>query len=91
MSASPGTIQGTQSGVSWAGAKVAAVLLAMVMAVTLFAMTRSTSTAGTKPVSATFQVGEQLSGGRNTVPAAVKSVPASEPIVIGSYVCHQCR
>ncbi len=91
MSASPGTIQGTQSGISWAGAKVAAILLAVVMAVTLFAMTRSTSATGTKPVATTFQVGDQLSGGKNLGGTTSDSLPARQPITIGSYVCHQCR
>ena len=90
MSAKGGTIQGTQTGVSWAGARIAAVLLTVVLAVTLFAMTRGASSTDTEPASTRLEVTQQ-SGARNDMGVPASTLPALQPIVIGSYTCHQCR
>ena len=91
MSAGAGTIQGTQTGTSWAGAKIAAILLAVVIALTMFAMTRGSGVTGTKPASATFQESDQLSGGRHTPTTTANDAPAWKPVKVGSFVCNQCR
>ncbi len=88
MSTRAGTIQGTQVGVSWAGARVAAILLTIVLAVTLFAMTRGSSSADTVPAGAKF---EQLSRDGSVKVGTSDRLPARQPITIGDYVCHQCR
>ena len=90
MSAKAGTIQGTQTGVSWAGGRIAAILLIAVLALTLFAMTRGGAVEKT-PASTRFEVNEQLSGGRNLAGATSSTLPVRQPIMIGSYACHQCR
>lgn len=89
MSAKAGTIQGTQTGVGWAGARIAAILLAVVLTVTMFAMTRGGSSGDTVPAGARFE--ETQSGGGYTAGVPAGTLPAREPIVIGSDVCHQCR
>ena len=89
MSAKAGTIQGTQTGVSWAGGRIAAILLIVVLALTLFAMTRGT--VAKTPASTRFQVTEQLSGGKNVTGVTSRTLPGGQPIMVGSYACHQCR
>jgi hypothetical protein len=85
MSTKAGTIQGAQTGTSWAGGRIAAFLLAVVLAVTLFAMNRSSGTSQPAPTTAKVET---------TVPAGFGHVaPATQPrmpIVNGS-ICHQCR
>jgi hypothetical protein len=90
MSAKAGTIQGTQSGVSWAGGRIAAILLTVVLAVTLFSMTRG-GTVEKTPASTRFEETQQLSGGRNVTGVTSSTLPARQPMMIGSYACHQCR
>jgi hypothetical protein len=90
MSAKAGTIQGTQTGVSWTGGWIAAILLTVLLTVTLFAMTRG-GTAAKTPASTRFQVTEQLSGGRNATGVTSRTLPGGQPIMVGSYACHQCR
>ena len=90
MSTKAGTIQGTQTGVSWAGGRIAAILLAMVLAVTLFATTRG-GTVERAPASTRFELTGQLSGGRNVTGATSSRLPGGQPVMIGSYACHQCR
>ena len=91
MSAKAGTIQGTRTGVSWAGARIAAILLAVVLAVTLFAVTRGASSSDTAPASTKSEVTQQLDGGGSGPRVTSNTVPARQPIVIGSDICHQCR
>ncbi len=90
MSVKAGTIQGTQTGVSWAGGGIAAILLIVILALTLFATTRG-GTVEKAPASSQFQVTEQLSGGRNVTGVSSSSLTSEQPIMIGSYACHQCR
>jgi hypothetical protein len=92
MSAKAGTFEQVQTGTNWTGGWIAAALLAVVIAVTLFAMSRANGPA--EPVSPThrYEVTDQLSGGpsrvqTNTAPAA----PVQTGIRIGDTICHQCR
>ncbi len=92
MSAKAGTFQGTQSGVSWSGAWIAAILLSVIVAVTLLAVTSADGGAVEKaPASTRFEVTDQLTGGRNFLGDTSGTTPARQPIMIGSYACHQCR
>ena len=91
MSAKAGTIQGTQTGVSWTGGWIAAVLLTLLLAVTLFAMTRGSGPADTAPAGARVGVTQQLGGGGPDPRVADTTLPAQQPIMIEDYVCHQCR
>ena len=88
MSTSAGTIQGTKVGVSWAGARIAAILLTIVLAVTLFAMTRGSSSADTVPAGARY---EQLSRDGSVKIGTSDTLPVRQPITIGDNVCQQCR
>ncbi|MGH2595873.1 MAG: hypothetical protein ACRDH7_07910 [Actinomycetota bacterium] len=90
MSTKAGTIQGTQTGISWAGGRIAAILLIAILAVTLFAMTRG-GTVERTPASTRFEVTQQLSGGRNVMGVTSRTLPGGQPVMIGSYACHQCR
>ena len=91
MSAKAGTIQGTRTEVSWAGARIAAILLAVVLAVTLFATTRGASSSDTVPASTKSEVTQHLDGGGLGPRVASKTAPAQQPVMIGDFVCHQCR
>jgi len=91
MSARAGTIQGAQAGVSWAGGWIAAVLLTVVLAVTLFAMTRGTNPTDAGPANARLEVTQQLGDDGHVAGVPARTNPARQPITIGSYACHQCR
>ncbi len=90
MSTKAGTIQGTQTGVSWAGGRIAAILLIAILAVTLFAMTRG-GTVEKTPASTRFEVTQQLSGGRNVTGATSRTLSGGQSILVRGYACHQCR
>ena len=87
MSTKAGTIQGTQTGVSRTGAWFAAILLATVIIVALFAMNKSGGTSQPAPTTAKVEA---------TVPVGFGHVPpttggtARQPIVVNGSVCHQC-
>jgi hypothetical protein len=92
MSAKAGTIEGTQRGVSWTGAWIAALFLTAILAFSLFAVNRSSGTADKVPATARFEVSDQMAGGPSRIGhGAAKAAPASQGIVIGNTVCHQCR
>lgn len=92
MSAKAGTIQGTRRGVSWTGAWIAALLLTAILALSLFAVNRSSGGVERAPATATFEITnghEWAEQGRTEARQGVQ--PGGQGIVIGSYVCHQCR
>jgi hypothetical protein len=92
VSAKAGTIQGTRLGVSWPGAWIAALLLTVLLAVAMFAMTRTGGDVVRTPTTARFGVTEQLSGGPAHVVRQAPRAPAARPgIQIGDTICHQCR
>ncbi len=72
--------------------RIAAILLTLLLAVTLFAMTRGSSPADTAPAGARVGVTQQLGGG-GPIPSVcpTRTLPAQQPIMIEDYVCHQCR
>ncbi len=74
MSTKAGTFQGTQTGVSWAAGRIAAILLIVVLAVALFAMTRG-NTVDKTPASTRPNVTRQLSGGRNVASLIPTTLP----------------
>ena len=74
MSTKAGTIEGTQTGISWARGRIVAILLAVVVAVTLFAMARG-NTVDKTPASTRFTQTEQLSGGRNVAGPTSSTLP----------------
>ena len=90
MSTKAGTIQGTQTGVSWTAGWIAAILLTAVVAVTLFAMTLGSGSADLVPANARPEVTQQLGGG-GPIPGMTHVAPPAEPVMIGGYACHQCR
>lgn len=105
MSARAGTIQGTQDGVS-TGAWITAILLATMIAVTLFAMNTSSRTSDSAPTTArlesTVPVGFShvapgtTTGSESTVPVGFSHVAPTtvgepyQPIVVNGTACHQC-
>jgi hypothetical protein len=93
MSAKAGTFEQVQTGTSWTGGWIAAALLAVVIAVTLFAMTRASGPAEPVSQTARFEVSDQLSGGPSRVGTnVIPAPPAQTGIQIGNdTICHQCR
>jgi hypothetical protein len=90
MSTKAGTIQGTQTGVSWMGGWIVAILLTAFVAVTLFAMTSGSGSADPVPANDRTEITQQLGGG-GPIPGLTHSVRPAQPVTIGDYVCHQCR
>ena len=86
MSTKAGTIQGTQTGAS-IGAWIAAILLATVIVVSLFAVATSRGTSQPAPTTAKVE---------NTVPVGFSHVAPTtagqpwQPIVVNGSICHQC-
>ena len=92
MSTNSGTIQGTQRGVSCTGAWIAALLLTAILALSLFAMNRSGGAVEKVPATAKFEISTGGAGGPSHLAhRPAKAEPASQGIVIGNTVCHQCR
>jgi hypothetical protein len=92
MSAKAGTFEQVRTGTSWTGGWIAAALLAVVIAVTMFAMSRASGPAEPVPTTARYEVTDQLSGGPSRVVTdAPPAAPAQTGIRIGDTICHQCR
>jgi hypothetical protein len=92
MSAKAGTLEGTQQRMSWNGAWIAALLLTAILALSLFAVNRSGGAVEKVPATAKFEVSTGGPGGPSRLAhQAAKAVPASEGIMIGGTLCHQCR
>jgi hypothetical protein len=94
MSVNARTITGTKTGITWTGAWIATILLALLFAVSLFAMDdRGGQVVDRPPVSTGFVVGDQLSGGRGAVDPGANAGGGTQwrPIQVGGSVCHQCR
>ncbi len=86
-----GTINATRSVERTAG-WIFALVLAVLFAVSLIATTGPGQTVERAPAPA-FSVGDQLSGGPNTVRGVGSQGDAAawHPIVVNGSVCHQCR
>jgi hypothetical protein len=94
MSVNAQGISGTKTGFTWSGAWIAAILLAMLFAVSLFAVNNGGGQVIDRaPASAGSVLGDQLSGGPSTIPrgAAHDGGARWQPIVVNGTVCHQCR
>lgn len=105
MSAKAGTIQGTRTSIS-TGAWITAILLATMVALALFVMTRSSGTSDSAPTTAklesTVPVGFShvapgtTTGSESTVPVGFSHVAPTtvgepyQPIVVNGTACHQC-
>ena len=86
MSTKAGTMQATQTGVS-IGAWIAAILVATMIVVTLFAL--STSNGASKPAPTTAKVETTVPVGFSHVAPTTAGQPR-QPIVVKGWVCHQC-
>jgi len=92
MSAKAGTFEQVQTGTSWTGGWIAAALLAVVIAVTMFAMTRASGPAEPVSQTARYEVTEQMSGGPSQVGTyTTPGTPAEVGVRVGDTICHQCR
>ncbi len=91
MSAKAGTFEQVQTGISWTGGWIAAALLAVVLAVTLYAMSRSDGPAEPVSQTARYEVTDQLSGGPSRIATGEPAAPTRTGIRIGDTICHQCR
>jgi len=93
MSAKAETFEGTQRGVSWTGAWIAAILLTAILALSLFAVNRSSGTSS-RPVPATakFEITTGGPGGPSRLAHRQGKAAAVMPgVQIGDTFCHQCR
>jgi hypothetical protein len=92
MSAKAGTFEQTQSRTSWTGGWIAAALLAVVLAVTMYAMSRADGSVEPVSQTARYEVTDQLSGGPSQVGnGQATQTRFSHGIQIGDTFCHQCR
>ncbi|HEY7667372.1 MAG TPA: hypothetical protein VIE12_04535 [Actinomycetota bacterium] len=92
MSAKAGTFEQVQTGTNWTGGWIAAALLAVVIAVTMFAMSRSDGPAEPVSNTARYEVTDQLSGGPSRITTGgAPAAPTQTGIRIGDTICHQCR
>jgi hypothetical protein len=93
MSAKAGTFEQARTGSNWTGAWIAAVLLTVLLAVALYAVSRSDGTVEPVSQTARYEVTEQLSGGPTRVveTGGAPAAPAQPGIRIGDTICHQCR
>lgn len=92
MSAKAGTLQGAQRGISWTGAWVAAIFLTAILALSLFAVNRSSGTVEKAPAATRFEVTTGGPGGPSRLAhRQPKAPPAVQGVQIGDTICHQCR
>jgi len=91
MSAKAGTLQ-AEPQVSWTGAWIAALMLTAILALSLFAVNRSSGTVEKAPAATRFEVTSGGAGGPSRLahdqPVGAPTIPG---VQIGDTFCHQCR
>ena len=91
MSAKAGTLQAERP-VSWTGAWIGALMLAAILALSLFAVNRSSGTVEKAPAATRFEITTGGAGGpsrlAHTAPVGATTISG---VWIGDHFCRQCR
>ena len=91
MSAKAGTLQAERQ-VNWTGAWIAALMLTAILALSLFAVNRSSGTVEKAPAATRFEVTTGGPGGPSRLAhRQPKGAPTIQGVQVGDTFCHQCR